>query len=64
MPLFYVYSGLISCIVSQVTLGLKKKDFNSALSIIYIFIIAVFITYFYVTFVNFGAMVRLYYFMP
>lgn len=45
MPLFYVYSGLISCIVSQVTLGFKNKYFNSPLSIIYIYYSSIYYIY-------------------
>ena len=64
MPLFYIYSGLIACIVSQVTLGLKNKDFNALLSLIYTFIIAVLITYISITYLNLATMVILYSIMP
>lgn len=64
MPFFYIYSGLISCIASQVTLGLKDREFNSFLSITYIFIVTVIITYLSMTCLGIGAMFIFYYFMP
>lgn len=64
MPVFYIFSGLIGCIASQVTLGLQNKDFSSFLSITYIFILGVIIAYISITSVSICIIFTLYYFFP